>query len=74
MSRLTRNFQQASRGSSRGISYYNMKSSTPSYGASSGKNTKYYDQKLLKSSTPAHSSIVKSSLKEKNTNIYESNF
>ena len=72
MSRLAPGFQRASRGSSRGLNYYNMKGSAPLYGTSSKKDTKYYDNKLLKNNTPAYSSALKSSLKERNGNYYDS--
>lgn len=72
MSRLAPTFQRASRGSSRGISYFNSKNSNVSYGMSSKKDTKLLDTKILKPNTPGYSSVMKTSLKEKNPNIYES--
>lgn len=71
MSRLTPSFQRASKGSSRGISYYNMKGSAPLNGTSSKKDTKYYDNKILKNSMPSYSSALKSSMKERNGNNYD---
>lgn len=72
MSRLGVSVRKVSRGSSRGIQYYDpMKNSLPSYGYSSKKDHKFYDSKHIKNQTPAYSSALKSSIREKNTYNYE---
>ena len=70
MSSLGTSVQRATRASSRGINYYNnnMKSSLPNYGYSSKKDPKFYETKLLKSQTPAYSSALRNSMRNRNNN------